>query len=102
MDENRFGNSCEQWEKTRLCLKRRAKANLEAGFISDGLHERDWIGGYAEALPKYLSYLLDLLFNLRPRLARFPDISYYARPFCQLTKDQPCSTSFSVPAIGKA
>src|SRR5208283_3980136 len=68
--------------------------------ISEVLHERDGVGGYAEVLPKYFSYLLDLLLNLRPWEARLLFIPYDTLS-CQCAQHSPRLILVFVPTVGK-
>jgi hypothetical protein len=55
-------------------MERRSAADYETRLIPDALNKRDGVGGYVEALPKYLPHFLHPLLNLKPFPTRFCDI----------------------------
>jgi hypothetical protein len=52
-------------------MERRNAADFETRLIPDALNKRDGVGGYVEALPKYLPHFLHPLLNLKPFPTRF-------------------------------
>jgi hypothetical protein len=80
-------------------VERRTAADFETRLIPDALNKRDVVGGYVEARPKYLPFLLNPLLNLRPLVVHCRSISNDATLFGQRTQGFPYLIRVSGPAI---
>jgi hypothetical protein len=74
-------------------------SRFETRLIPDALNKRDGGGGYVEARPKYLPFLLNPLLNLRPLVVHCRSISNDTTLSGQRTQGFPYLIRVSGPAI---